>query len=229
MWWRGRRRRQHACMLPHVRYLHGFASGPQSEKGAALGRALAGRCATFTVADLEAGDFPGLTMELMRDRAVAACPHDGRIVLVGSSLGGWLAAWLAAQRLVPGLAGILLIAPAFGFTTRWAERLGEAGVAAWRRDGSRPFFHYGAQRELALGVGFLHSCERLPEVPGDPAVPCAIIHGRGDETVDHRTSLAFAKAHAPVELHLVQGDHRLNESRHAALIAHLAIDLLARA
>ena len=216
-------------MAPHVRYLHGFASGPQSEKGALLGRRLAADCASYAVCDLEGGDFAGLTMERMRERAIACCPRDGRIVLLGSSLGGWLAAWLAAGRDLANLAGILLISPAFGFTTRWAERLGESGVAAWRRDGSRPFFHHGEQRELPLGLGFLQSCERLPETPGDPGVPCVIVHGRGDETVDHRRSLAFAAAHPAVELHLVQGDHRLTEPRHADLIALAARDLLARA
>ena len=216
-------------MAPHVRYLHGFGSGPRSEKGAALGAALAGACASYTVCDLEGGDFPGLTMEKMRERVLACCPRDGRTVLIGSSLGGYLAAWLAAARAVPGLAGILLISPAFGFTTRWAERLGAGGVAAWRRDGQLPFFHHGEQRELPLGLAFLQSCEVLPEEPGDPGVPCVIVHGRGDETVDHRRSLAFASAHPAVELHLVQGDHRLNQTRNVELIALAARDLLARA
>lgn len=216
-------------MPPHVRYLHGFGSGPRSEKGQALGARLAGAVASFALVDLEGGDFPGLTMELMRRRTIAACPADGRVVLIGSSLGGYLAAWLAAGAAVPNLAGILLIAPAFGFTTRWGERLGAAAVERWRRTGSLPFFHYGENRELPLGAAFLASCEALPEVPGAPRVPCMIVHGRGDETVDHRHSLRFAEAHPAVELHLVQGDHRLTEPRHVELIAHLAHDLCVRA
>ncbi len=215
-------------MLPHVRYLHGFGSGPRTEKGAELGRRLAGACASYAIPDLEGGDFQGLTMEAMCARALAGCPRDGRVVLVGSSLGGYLAALLASERALSNLAGILLIAPAFGFTTRWSERLGADGVAAWRRDGQRTFFHFGAQRDLPLGVAFLESCERLPEVPTDPVVPCAIVHGRGDETVDHRHSLGFAAQHHTVELHLVHGDHRLTEPRHADLIALVAHDLLAR-
>lgn len=215
-------------MLPHVRYLHGFGSGPNSEKGSDLGQRLAGACRSYAIPDLEAGDFPGLTMDGMRQRALAACPQDAPVVLIGSSMGGYLAAWIAASGDLPNLAGIVLIAPAFGFTTRWSEILGDDGVAAWRRDGSRTFFHYGAQRDLPLGVAFLDSCERLPAVPGTPRVPCAIIHGRGDETVDHRVSLDFAAMHPTVELHLVHGDHRLTESRHTELIAWTARDLIAR-
>jgi hypothetical protein len=216
------------AMPAHVRYLHGFGSGPRTEKGRALGERLAGACASYAIPDLEAGDFRGLTMERMRERALAGCPRDGRVVLVGSSLGGYLSAWLAASRALPNLAGILLIAPAFGFTTRWSELLGPAGVEAWRRDGQRLFFHHGEQREMPLGAAFLDSCERLPAMPGDPGVPAVAVHGREDETVDHRGSLAWAAAHPAVELHLVRGDHRLTEPRHTDLIALLARDLLAR-
>lgn len=215
--------------VPHVRYLHGFASGPQTGKGADLGQRLAGGCASYAIVDLEGGDFTAMTMESLRANTLAACPGDGPVILVGSSLGGYLAAWIAASRCLPRLAGIVLIAPAFGFTSRWADRLGAEAVARWRRDGSLPFFHYGQQRELPLGSDFLASCERLPESPGDPGVPCAIIHGRSDETVDHRVSLAFAAAHPAVELHLVQGDHRVNEPRHAELIAWTVADLCRRA
>jgi surfactin synthase thioesterase subunit len=65
-------------------------------------------------------------------------------------------------------------------------------------------------------------------MPGDPGVPAVAVHGREDETVDHRGSLAWAAAHPAVELHLVRGDHRLTEPRHTDLIALLARDLLAR-
>lgn len=215
-------------MLPHVRYLHGFGSGPRSEKAADLEMRLAGAYASFAVPDIE-GDFTNMTMPGQRDRALATCPSDGSVVLIGSSLGGYLAAWIAAEHRLPNLAGLVLIAPAFGFTTRWAERVGAAEVAAWRATGSRQFFHFGEQRERPLNLAFLSSCEELPEAPGAPQVPCAIIHGRSDDSVDYRASLRFASAHPGVELHLVEGDHRLNAPRHAELIAWAARDLLARA
>lgn len=215
-------------MLPHVRYLHGFGSGPRSEKGLELGRRLADCTASFAIPDLDGGDFTTLTMEAMRNRVQEACPSDGPIVLIGSSMGGYLAAWLACGRILPNLAGIVLIAPAFGFTTRWADIIGPDGVEAWKRSGSREFFHYGQQRNLPLGAQFIASCEALPELPGDPVVPCAIVHGRGDQTVDHAASMRYAAAHPAVELHLVQGDHRLTEPRHVELIAWTARDLINR-
>ncbi len=215
----------------HGIYLHGFASGPQTAKGTALGRRLlaAGAVRSWTIPDLEGADFAVLTMDRWLDRAeaaIAALPDDGApCLLVGSSLGGWGAAVLAAQ--APArLAGALLIAPAFGFTERWPDRLGAAAMARWRSEGRLPFFHYGQQREIALGVAFLDSCAAVPAWPGAPGCRCAIIHGRSDDTVPWTASLDWARGHAQVELHLVRGDHRLTEPRHEALIAHAALDLI---
>jgi surfactin synthase thioesterase subunit len=55
-----------------------------------------------------------------------------------------------------------------------------------------------------------------------------IVHGKQDESVDHRRSVEFAQARAGVELHLVEGDHRLTLPRHDELIAWCAQDLIRR-
>lgn len=216
----------------HARYLHGFGSGPKTAKGLALGARLAPRLASYGIPDLEGGDFTGLTMDGILDRAEAALhalPDDGRpCLLLGSSLGGYTAALLAAQGRAHRVAGLVLIAPAFGFTTRWAERLGSAGVERWRREGALPFYHHAHERELPLGVGFLDSCQTLPDFPGPPTIPVTIVHGRQDETVDHRASVHYAASHPGVELHLVHGDHRLTDDRHEDLIGWAAEDLLRR-
>jgi uncharacterized protein len=216
----------------HAIYLHGFGSGPSSAKGLALGKRLAGAVATYAIPDLEAGDFTGLTMDGMLVRAeaaLAALPQDGEpCLLIGSSLGGYCAALLAANERIPRVGGLLLIAPAFGFTSRWNSLLGAEGIAAWRRDGSRPFMHHALGKEVPLGVGFYDSCVMLPELPAQAAVPISIVHGRHDDTVDHRMSLRYASDRSNVELHLVDGDHRLTDARHETLITWCALDLLAR-
>ncbi len=225
-------------MRPHVLYLHGFGSGPLTAKGVALGRQLTGLAASYSIPELDGGDFPNLTMDLIFARALAAVerlPVDGApVVFVGSSLGGYSAAWLAAAGTVPRLAGCVLIAPAFSFARRWSVLLGDDGVAAWRRDGQRPFFHHHQQREVPLKTAFLDSCARLPDAPGqarDAAgrpLPLTIVHGRQDETVDHRVSLDYAGSRAAVDLHLIDGDHRLTAPRHEHLIAWAVRDLIAR-
>lgn len=216
----------------HALYLHGFASGPHSRKGQAVGALLAGRVRSYAVVDLERGDFRGLTIDRILARTVAAAaalPADGApLLLIGSSLGGYCSALLAARRMLPRLAALVLVAPAFGFASRWRERLGDGGIARWRAQGELPFFHHGEQRELPLGVGFLDSCQGLPDLPGDPGVPAAIVHGRRDETVSWEGALAYARAHPRCELHLVDGEHSLTEPHQEALIAWCAQDLVAR-
>jgi len=217
---------------PHIIYVHGFGSTPLSAKAAMLRDRLRDRYASFSVPALDGGDFfhltiPGIVRRVVAE--VAALPDDGApLVLIGSSLGGYVAAVLAAGGVVPRAVGLVLIAPAFGFTERWRLMLGEAGIAAWRAQGQRLFFHHGEERELPLGVGFLDSCEGLPGIPANPGVPVTIIHGRGDETVDWRFSRTYADTHAQVELHVVEGDHRLTEPRHEELITWCANDLIDR-
>ncbi len=216
----------------HCLYLHGFGSGPKTAKGMALGKRLGTSVTSYAIPDLEGGSFTDLTMDGIFSRveaALHALPADGLPVLViGSSLGGYVAAQMAAVGRLPRVAGLLLIAPAFGFTAYWAERLGSAGVAKWRSQGSLPFYHFAAERELPLGVGFYESCLVLPEIPGQAAIPVSIVHGLHDETVDHRRSARYAAERTQVELHLVAGDHRLTEPRHEQLIAWCAEDLLTR-
>lgn len=219
----------------HAIYLHGFGSGPLTAKGTALGRRLAGVVRSYAIPDLEGGDFHSLTMERIFDRAaeaVASAPGgDEPVLVIGSSLGGYTAAMLAAQNRLPRAAALLLIAPAFGFGKRWGERLGLDAVAAWRQSGSRPFFHFASGKEQPLGAGFLASCERLPEFPALPRIPVAIVHGRGDDTVDWRMSRNYvdqADQEGAIEFHLIAGDHRLTEPRHEDLIAWCAKDLIVR-
>jgi predicted esterase YcpF (UPF0227 family) len=217
---------------PHALYLHGFASSPKTAKGVALGERLTGSVASYQIPAVEGDAFRSLTMDGIFTRAEAALralPADGApALLIGSSLGGYSAAFLAAAGRAPRVAALLLIAPAFGFTDSWLHKLGGGGIEEWRRKGERNFFHHAQERELPLGVAFLESCERLPAMPGEPRMPVAIVHGRQDETVDCRRSVEYAQARANVDLHVVQGDHRLTEPRHEDLIAWCARDLIAR-
>lgn len=207
----------------NIVYLHGFGSSVRSAKAAAIREGLGPSVGRYDVPELDGGDFPGLTMTDMAQRAEAAVAaaraEAGPVLVIGSSLGGYLAALLAAAgRLGPDLVGLVLIAPAFRFPSRWRERLGEAGIAAWRRDGSRLFYHYGEERDLPLGVTFLDSCQDLPDLPGDPGVRVSLIHGRSDESVAWTDSLAYVQAHERVEFHLVEGGHALDSDRDLELI-----------
>src|SRR5712692_10702133 len=115
-----------------ILYLHGFASGPASKK-AAFFRA---RIPELDVPDLAQGDFEHLTITgqlAVIERLAAGEP----VALIGSSLGGYLAALYAARH--PEVSKLVLMAPAFGFLRRWSQ---SPDAAEWRRTGFLQVYHY---------------------------------------------------------------------------------------
>jgi len=198
---------------PHIVYLHGFGSSPHSAKAAFLRGYLGERIADLVVPQLDGGDFGHLTFDAIRERAlaaIAAVPAGEPLVVVGSSLGGYTAAWLAGRGELARVGGMLLLAPAFGFPHCWRQLLGEEGVRAWREQGARPFFHHGAEREIPVWSRFLDSCEALPDLPPPVDHPIAIVHGTRDETVSWQWSRRYAERDPRIDLRLVDDEHRLD-------------------
>ena len=133
--------------MTRILYLHGFASGTSSQKASFFRERLKAAGARVDVLDLAAGDFERLTITsqlAVIERAAAGDP----VSLLGSSMGGYLAALYAARH--PEVPRVALLAPAFAFAPRWAEYLGVARVEQWRREGFMDFFHYGEGRERRL-------------------------------------------------------------------------------
>jgi pimeloyl-ACP methyl ester carboxylesterase len=197
---------------PRCVYLHGFASSPGSAKARLIGGRLAARGWDVAVPDLNAGDFSHLTVGRMLAQVRPLLGADGEppVWLVGSSLGGWTSALLAAER--PGrLRGLVLLAPAFGMVERWRARLTTAEVAAWEREGLE-VFHHGEQRKLRLDIGFLHDAGTHAPYPEVSArVPTLIIHGVNDDVVPVEVSRRFAMGRAHVELRELPSDHELTD------------------
>ena len=125
----------------HVLYLHGFASSPASSKATYFSDRLAARGVRMECPDLNQPDFSTLTVSRMlqqvEDRIRALPPGD--VVLIGSSLGGFVAVEAAARqanRERHPITQLILLAPAVDLEwEKWSE-LGSAGVEGWRRAGS---------------------------------------------------------------------------------------------
>ena len=131
-------------------------------------------------------------------------------VLLGSSLGGYLAALVASRR-ADRVRGLVLFAPAFGFAARWETRLGSEGVTEWRRHGTIPVMHYGSGREEPLAFDLIADARRHPEEP-DPSCPTLIFAGRRDETVPLDGVAAFAaRRPATRELVVLDAGHEMTE------------------
>src|SRR4051794_33355587 len=129
--------------MSRILYLHGFASGPSSGKAQFLRDYLQARGATVEIPELDEGDFEHLT--ITRQLAVIERAAAGETVsLIGSSMGGYLAALYASRH--AEVRRVVLLAPAFGFARRWPERLGPERMADWRRIGTTLVFHHSQGR-----------------------------------------------------------------------------------
>jgi uncharacterized protein len=191
-------------MTPSL-YLHGFASGPGSSKAAYFRRFLEPAGLTVEVPDLAAGDFQHLTLSgqlAVIDRAAAG----RRVSMIGSSMGGYLAALYAARH--AEVERLVLLAPAFGFARRWRAHLGKEAVERWRETGRMDVFHYGENRPMNLGYQLLVDADSYEDYP-DFRQPARIFHGSHDDVVPARFSEEFAQDRPHVQLEILDSGHEL--------------------
>jgi pimeloyl-ACP methyl ester carboxylesterase len=188
-----------------ILYLHGFASGPASSKARYFQDHLERAGFAVTVPDLAEGDFEHLTITrqlTVIDRYAAGGP----VHLIGSSMGGYLAALYAERH--PEVSRLVLLAPAFEFIRRWPERLGAEGMEAWRRTGSIEVFHYGERRECRLGYWLIQDAAQYEDYP-DFRQPALIFHGAHDDVVPPRVAREFAEGRDQVRLEILDSGHDL--------------------
>ena len=191
--------------MTRILYLHGFASSPASSKARYFRDHLENAGARVDVPDLAAGDFEHLTItgQLAVIDEVAA---GDAVSLIGSSLGGYLAAIYASRH--PDVRRLVLLAPAFAFARLWSASLGAEQVEEWRRTGSIEVFHYGENRNCRLGYQLLADAGRYEDYP-DFSQPALIFHGIEDDAVPVSSSREFSAHHPNATLEVLSSDHQL--------------------
>ncbi len=190
-----------------VLYLHGFASGPASRKARFFSEKLRQLGFTVEIPDLAEGNFEALTISgqlRVIDRAVSHQP----VVLIGSSLGGYLAALYAASH--PQVQRLVLLAPAFHFYQLWTTQLGPERLDAWRKTRTMPILHYGEGRNMPIGYQLVEDAGGYPGFP-EFSQPALIFHGTEDPVAPVQYSTAFAKAHQDVRLVTFASGHELTD------------------
>ena len=199
-----------------VVYLHGFASSPQSSKARFFGSKFAEAGVAFEAPQLDQGEFRNLTISgqmVVVSRAISAhrekLTEGEPLILMGSSLGGYLAA-LYAERHPEAVDGLILLAPAFEFLKRWRERLSIQEIEQWKREGSIPIYHYGSKTEQRLEYRFLKDAAQYEAAP-DFHQRALILHGTEDTVVPCQISRDFALEHARVRLALFNSGHELTD------------------
>lgn len=193
--------------MTRVVYLHGFASSPSSGKAQFFKARFENLGVPFEIPRLDEGDFRSLTITgqlRVIDRAVAG----ENVTLLGSSLGGYLAALYAARH--PNVERLVLMAPAFELPTRWRKRFTPAELDEWMRTGARGFYHYAYQADRPLGYQFVEDTVLYEDEP-DFGQPDLILHGERDDVVPIEVSERFAARHPRTTLVRLDSGHELTD------------------
>lgn len=219
---------------PALVFLPGYMSDMAGSKASALmawardgGRACL--LLDYSGCGESAGEFADGTLSRWRDEVVAVIDAmvEGPVVLIGSSMGGWLML-LVAEAVGERVSGLVGVAAAPDFT-EWgysAER--KAALAA----GGIVFEDnpYGPE-PTPIYPGFHADGQSLLRLGSDIAIDCPVrlIHGQRDDDVPPDISLRLAAAlrSDDVQVTLVKdGDHRLSRPQDIALLLRTVADLI---
>ncbi len=200
-----------------VIYLHGFASSPESSKATFFAERFAANGIKFLCPDLNQPAFSALTVSRMLqqlEKRISSLPP-GEIVLMGSSLGGFVAVEAAARQVGAArhpISHLILLAPAVELEwDRWSE-VGPGGVERWRNTGDVEVFHYALDRTERLKFAFYDDAARYHPASRELALPMLIFQGRHDESVSPEIVERFSERQKNAMLHLVDDGHQLKNS-----------------
>ena len=216
---------------PTIVFLPGYMSDMAGGKATAVfdraqARGQACLLLDYSGCGISSGDFADGTLSKWRGEVLAVLHHVGadRVLVVGSSMGGWLML-LVGLALKERLAGMVGIAAAPDFTD-WGY--GEAQKARLR-SGETVFEEnpYGPE-PTPTHAAFWQDGEALKLLGGTIPIdaPVRLIHGQQDDDVPWEVSLRLAAAlrSSAVQVSLVKdGEHRLSRPQDIALL-HTAID-----
>jgi pimeloyl-ACP methyl ester carboxylesterase len=214
-------------------FLPGYASDMEGGKAVALDAWAAERGLALLRFDYSGtGASPGVfedgTLERWLEEARSAIEQltEGSLVLVGSSMGGWLMLHLAL--LMPDrVRGLLGVAAAPDFT-EWG--FGEEERAVLQRDGRLVRDPEAGNAGLTT-LAFWRSGRKLLllDRPIELACPVRLLHGDADDTVPLEVAnrLKDGLRSADVQLIVIKGGgHRLSEPREIRALLRAAADLL---
>ncbi|PCK84815.1 MULTISPECIES: alpha/beta hydrolase [Rhizobium] len=219
---------------PTLVWLSGYRSDMSGTKALELD-GLAGELGTACIRldysghGLSGGSFRDGTISRWLEEALTVIRHVApeRVILVGSSMGGWIALRLAqelARHKGPKLAGMVLIAPAPDFTTE----LIEPNLKAKERKSlaERGYFEERSQYSPEPNIYTLALIEdgrknRVLDGMIETGCPVHILQGMKDPDVPHAHAMRLVE-HLPADdvvlTFIRDGDHRLSRPGDIALI-----------
>ncbi|MDE2582995.1 MAG: alpha/beta hydrolase [Rhodospirillales bacterium] len=226
-----------AGRAPTVVFLPGFRSDMTGDKATHLARFCAARGQALLRFDYSGhgasdGQFEDGTIGRWTADALAAIDQltSGRLVLVGSSMGGWIALRVALAR-PERTAALLGIAAAPDFTERlmWDAMAPPERDRLMREGVLHAPSQYGPPMPITRALIEDGRRHLLLDAPIALACPVRLLHGQRDPDVPWETSLRLAEriSGADVQVVLVKdGDHRLSRPADLALLGRTLAPLL---
>jgi pimeloyl-ACP methyl ester carboxylesterase len=197
-------------------YFHGFASSPYSNKAQIFKAAFGKRGLNLTIPDLDGGNFECMTLS-SQIKIIENCLSQFKnchYALIGSSMGGYLAALVSQLR--KDIDAIYLMAPAFEFLTRWnlriEEQFGEKNIPD-----NIKVFHYRHNKEVIFQTKIFEDAKKWEEVRFFRKLPIRIAHGMHDDSVPIEVSRRFISSYPWATLEELDSDHGLGS--HAEWLA----------
>ncbi len=207
--------------LPMVVFLGGFRSDMLGTKAGFLKEDCRERGQGFLRFDYSGhgqsgGSFEEGTIGLWLEDALAVIDRltEGPLILVGSSMGGWLALLVAKVR-PHRIAGLIGLAAAPDFTAHIAEKMSPAQRAAMGKDGFFAVPNDYDVKPYVFTKALIDDGRRhfVLASPLDVAVPVHLIQGMKDADVSWDTpeKIKAVLPRAHVQIHLIEdGEHRLS-------------------
>ncbi|MEM1148313.1 MAG: alpha/beta fold hydrolase [Pseudomonadota bacterium] len=208
-------------------WLSGFKSDMSGSKVTVLEAWAKARGHGFLALDysghgLSGGVFEDGTISAWREDALAAIEGltSGRLLLVGSSMGGWMAL-LAALALKPRVAAMVLIAPAPDFTQKlmWPEFSSEQQSEIKEQGRTLRPTDYGDPYPITRDLIEDGKNWTLLDASIDLDMPIRILQGQQDPDVpwQHAFKLVETLRSEDLVFHLIKdGDHRLSREQDIA-------------
>ena len=211
---------------PTLVFLPGYMSDMQGSKALAMaawagahGRAMLRL--DYSGCGESEGGFENGTLDIWRDDVLAVIQHlsVGPIILVGSSMGGWLML-LVAKVLVEQVVAMVGIAAAPDFTDWDFNAEDRAEIEAKGRIERPSGYGYDP---MVITQRFWQSGQDNRQMNGEIAIDCPVrlIHGQSDPDVPWNTSVRLAEKlrSSDVQTILIKdGDHRLSRDQDIALL-----------
>ena len=219
---------------PTIVFLPGYMSDMQGGKAQAVAAWAAANGRAMLRLDYSGcgeseGAFEDATLDIWRDDVLAIIRHieSGPVVLVGSSMGGWLML-LIAVALGTQVAALVGIAAAPDFT-EWEYSEAEKAEIVTTGKYVRPLSGHYDYEPIVTTRHFWESGQANLQLNAAIPISCPVrlLHGQQDEDVPWQKSLRLAEVlrSSDVQTILVKdGDHRLSRDQDIALL----IDVIAK-